>query len=63
MDTNYFKLDRAYDERDETRRWLLEIAEKLDVEIPDSDSDISIHDNWKRLKNLIIQKIYEERRS
>lgn len=54
---------RFYDERDETRRWLLEIAEELDVEIPDSDSDISIHEEWKRLKNLIIQKIYEERRS
>lgn len=51
------------DERDETRRWLLEIAEELDVEIPDSDSDISIHDSWKKLKNLIIQKIHEERRS
>ena len=40
----------AMKERDDTRRWLLEIAKSMNVELPNSEGR-SVHEAWEALKD------------
>ncbi|MCP4643093.1 MAG: hypothetical protein GY851_21785 [bacterium] len=45
---------QACEERDETRRWLVEIASANDVDIPDVRPGESVHASWRRVVDAIL---------
>ena len=46
--------DRAMTEREETRRWILEIANAYRVEIPQHDEALTVHESWRAVVDAIL---------
>jgi len=57
MSDTYIYL-KAFDERDETRRWLLDIALRLGI-TPVDDATKDQRECWRNLYWLILQKLPE----
>lgn len=49
----------AMDNRDETRRWLLEIVNELEIEIPENDTNLSVQESWRVIVDSILSEIKE----